>query len=60
MTDPLEPSATHRARMDQMHAAMREVRHALDALVAELVSDGWTDEQARTIVVHALTTGRRP
>jgi hypothetical protein len=57
MTDPLDTSPEYRARMDQLFAATRDFAGMLRGAVDELTRDGWTDEQARALVVHAITTG---
>jgi hypothetical protein len=58
--DPLQPSAEFRARMDQMTAAARELAETLQHAVDELTQQGWTDQQARALITHAITTGGRP
>ncbi len=58
MTDPLEPSAEWQARQDQARAAIRDLSGQLRTAVAELVADGWTEEQARVFVVAVLRHAR--
>lgn len=54
MSDPLEPSPEYRARMDQMRAAAREVSAMLGGMVGELIEQGWTEQQARELVVAMM------
>jgi len=58
-TDPLEPSDEYRARMDQMKAAARELSAMLHPAVERLIADGWTDAQARELVVAAMRQQKR-
>lgn len=47
--------------IQQAHAAIEGIEpffEMLDGMVAATVRRGWTDEQARAIVVHLLTGGR--
>jgi hypothetical protein len=59
ISDPLEPSAEYRARMDQMRAAARDLSAMLDEMVGELIARGWTDPQARELVVAAIRGSQR-
>jgi hypothetical protein len=54
MTDPLQPSPEQRAREDQLRAAVREFAATLQTIVYELVGDGWTDQQARELIVASM------
>lgn len=54
----MQPSDEWTARMDQMRAAARELAGSLEAMVNELTANGWTVEQARAIIVAAITSGR--
>lgn len=54
MNDPMQPSEEWMARMDQMRAGAREFVEALRTIVDQLVEDGWSEEQAREIVVHGM------
>jgi hypothetical protein len=54
MSDPLQPSPEQRAREDQLRAAVREFAATLQTIVYELVGDGWTDQQARELIVASM------
>jgi uncharacterized membrane protein YebE (DUF533 family) len=40
---------------DELAKAIEEMREVLRAMVAGLVADGFTDEQARALVVSVMT-----
>jgi hypothetical protein len=54
MSDPLQPSPEQRAREDQLRAAVRDFAATLQTIVYELVGDGWTDQQARELIVASM------
>lgn len=58
MTDPFEPSDEWRARMDQMRAGAREFTETMRAFVEQLVADGWTEQQARELVIASIRAAR--
>lgn len=52
-------SKTNRMLLDQMQA-VEDTRQALSALVAGLVADGFSDEQARDIIVGMWRHAGKP
>lgn len=57
--DPLDPSPEYLATMDQLTAATREFSARLRGMVTDLIEDGWTDQQARELVVAVIVKGSR-
>jgi hypothetical protein len=58
--DPMQPSAEQQAHLDQLRAAARELSNTLGEFVQQLMLDGWTDQQARAIVVASIAHSRPP